>query len=122
MIHDKNNRKTPSAAHYAVIFTSRRASHDHDYNETARQMLELATKQPGFLGVESARNPDGFGITVSYWKDRAAIAAWKKNTEHRAAQLKGKEKWYECYHVRLCKVENEYGFPADHGIDANAKV
>jgi heme-degrading monooxygenase HmoA len=49
-------------------------------------MVELAAQQPGYLGVESTRGADGFGITVSYWTDPAAIRAWKEHAEHVIAQ------------------------------------
>lgn len=52
----------------------------------ADRMVELAEKQPGFLGVESARNE--LGITVSYWNDLASIKAWKQHAEHTIAHKK----------------------------------
>jgi heme-degrading monooxygenase HmoA len=48
----------------AVIFTSKRTSVEQGYGDTAQRMVELAQQQPGFIGVESARNE--VGITVSY--------------------------------------------------------
>ena len=74
----------------------------------AERMLELATHQPGFIGVESVRGADGFGITVSYWVSREAIAAWKSNVEHLAAQEMGKHAWYEHYELKIAKVERAY--------------
>ena len=73
----------------------------------AQRMEELAAQQPGFLGVESAR--EGLGITVSYWESEAAIVAWKRNTEHLAAQERGRGEWYAAYRTRVCRVEREYG-------------
>ena len=99
--------ETPEPPYYAVIFTSRRTEEDAGYNDMAMRMLELAQEQPGFLGVESAR--DGVGITVSYWLDLAAIRAWKANVEHQEAQHRGKQQWYSDYRVRICRVEREYG-------------
>lgn len=77
----------------------------------ADRMVELAAKQPGFLGVESARGADGFGITVSYWASEAAIAAWKANAEHRVARLGGRNTWYQHFEVRVARVERAYGGP-----------
>ncbi len=102
---------TPEPPYYAVIFTSRRTDGDNGYADTARAMLELATAQPGFLGAESARGPDGLGITAAYFKDEAAIHAWKQNAQHLAAQAKGKSDWYSGYHVRVAKVERAYSDP-----------
>lgn len=96
---------TPEPPYYAVIFTSTRTSVDEGYGETADRMVELAAQQPGFLGVESARDPNGLGITVSYWESEEAIANWKRNAEHRVAQSHGLHKWYEEFVTRVAKVE-----------------
>ena len=99
--------KTPTPPYYAVIFTSLRTEGDDGYADTAQRMVELAADQPGYLGVESAR--DGLGITVSYWDSLEAIKNWKAHAEHRLAQQMGREKWYSAYKTRVCKVERDYG-------------
>ena len=99
--------QTPQPPYFAVIFTSLRTEGDHGYAEMAERMLKLAAEQPGFLGFESARN--GLGISVSYWSNLEAIAAWKENLEHRHAQGLARD-WYRAFRVRVCRVEREYGF------------
>ncbi|MCP1307316.1 antibiotic biosynthesis monooxygenase family protein [Paenibacillus tyrfis] len=101
--------KTPQPPYYAVIFSSQRSEGDHGYGNMAEKMVTLASNQPGFLGVESVRDGDGFGITVSYWESLDAIRNWKANEEHLGAQEKGKTIWYENYITRICRVEKEYG-------------
>lgn len=98
---------TPKPPYYAVIFTSTRTLGDNGYSEMASRMVELAEQQPGFLGVESAR--EDVGITVSYWADLASISNWKANTEHLEAQKLGRKTWYESFRIRISKVEREYG-------------
>lgn len=98
---------TPEPPYYAVIFTSLRTEGDEGYSAMADAMAELAKDQPGYLGIESAR--DGLGITVSYWASLDAIKNWKENMKHRAAQKLGKEKWYSSFKTRICKVERDYG-------------
>lgn len=96
---------------FAVIFTSKRTEVDPEgYNAMADRMVELASQQPGFLGIESARGPDGNGITVSYWESLDAIHQWRKNAEHLEAQRLGKEKWYEWFRLRIARVERGYSF------------
>ena len=95
--------------YFAVIFTSTKSKEDTGYEEMAQKMLALAADQPGFLGVESARGVDGLGITVSYWRSEADIQVWKRNSEHRVAQEKGRSDWYSKFRVRVCRVEREYG-------------
>ena len=98
---------TPEPPYFAVIFTSVRTDGDNGYGEVAAQMVELASKQPGFLGFESARQE--IGISVSYWASLEAIAAWKDNMAHRQAQSRARD-WYSAFRVRVCRVEREYGF------------
>lgn len=100
--------KTPKPPYYAVIFTSIKVEVETGYDDMANYMNELASKQPGFLGVESARY--NLGITVSYWKDIESIKNWKQQTEHKIAQNKGQTEWYKQYKVRISKVERDYGF------------
>jgi len=94
--------------YYAVIFTSIRNDNIDGYMEMAGKMEELAKQQPGFLGMDSARNETG--ITVSYWESLEAIKRWKHHSEHLDAQQKGRTNWYKWYNVRICKVEREYEF------------
>ena len=103
--------RTPEPPYYAVIFTSTRTGVDEGYGAMADRMVELAARQPGFLGVESTRGADGLGITVSYWASLEAIAAWKSNAEHRVAQATGHRKWYEHFETRVARVERAYGGP-----------
>lgn len=93
----------------AVIFSSRRTDGDRGYGAVAQRMVELASAQPGFLGVESARDAEGFGLTVSYWKDEASVAAWKANLEHAAAQKAGKDAWYAAFRLRVATVTRNHG-------------
>ena len=100
---------TPDPPYYAVIFTSRRAVEHAGYAEMADRMVELAHDQPGFLGMDSARE-GAIGITVSYWESMDAIRAWRRHTEHREAQRLGRASWYEAYSIRISKVEDERAF------------
>ncbi|MGW4032640.1 antibiotic biosynthesis monooxygenase family protein [Streptomyces sp. NPDC004838] len=96
--------------YYTVVFTSVHTADTEGYAETARRMEELVAEVPGFLGAESARAPGGLGITVGYFRDEEAIAAWKRNLEHQAAQRRGREAWYRSYTVHIGRVERSYGF------------
>ena len=77
---DSGFASLPRPPYYAVIFTSRRSA-------TGRCRLrrrprsacwKLAAQQPGFLGIESSRDAEGFGITVSYWADEARFPAGRR--------------------------------------------
>jgi heme-degrading monooxygenase HmoA len=99
----------PEPPYWVVVFSSQRRQEDADYERTAWRMVELARSQPGFLGVESARSPDGFGITVSYWASEEAIRDWRRQAEHRAAQELGREAWYSAFRIRVARVERGRG-------------
>lgn len=101
---------TPEPPYFAVIFTSIRAAGEDDgYAQTAERMVDLARTIPGFLGIETVRDTGGVGITVSYWKSEEAIRQWQQHAEHREAQRLGRERWYERYELRVCRVERAYG-------------
>jgi heme-degrading monooxygenase HmoA len=101
--------ETPEPPYVAVIFTSERSGEDAEgYESTDAHLLELVQEQPGFLGVEAL--DDGvFGISVSYWATNDDALAWKRVSEHVAAQQLGRERWYRAYRVRVATVDREYG-------------
>ena len=102
---------TPPPPYYAVIFSSVRTEEDNGYSEMSEKMVALASKQDGFLGMETARA--SLGITVSYWRDLDSIKKWRENIEHSVARGKGRSDWYKCFKVRIAKVERDYGFEKD---------
>ena len=98
--------QTPEPPYVAVIFTSTRTEGDQGYAAMSAAMVKLASEQPGFLGIESAR--DEVGITVSYWADATAARSWKAVAAHLVAQRRGREVWYADYRARVATVEREY--------------
>lgn len=105
----------PEPPYWAVIFSSvRRGHHEPEdevgYQAAAELMERLAAGRPGYLGIESARDGRGFGITVSYWSSPEAIAAWRDDAEHTATRDRGRELWYEHYELRVARVERAYGW------------
>lgn len=101
----------PAPPYYAVIFTNLLSDDTAGYDQMADKMGAMAAEQSGYLGIESTRDSDGFGITVSYWTDEAAIANWKGVAEHLFAQQMGKKNWYDYYITRVAKVERAYSGP-----------
>ena len=101
----------PDPPYYAVIFTTLLSDDDRGYTVMADALDARAKKQPGYIGIESVRAADGTGITVSYWKTEADVAAWKKVAKHEAAQRMGRERWYSHYRLRVAKVERSYSGP-----------
>ncbi len=73
-------------------------------------MVDRATTQPGYLGIESARDADGFGITISYWADEASALAWRRDAEHSVVRALGRERWYAGYRLVVVRVERAYSW------------
>jgi heme-degrading monooxygenase HmoA len=102
----------PEPPYQVVVFSSRRREGEEQaYAEAAQQMVELAAQQPGFLGVDSVRGADGFGITVSYWRDRASIDGWREHAAHTLIRRAGRDRWYEGFTVHVATVERAYRYP-----------
>lgn len=104
--------QTPKPPYYAVIFSSQRNGQgDVDYAAAAERMFDLVQQQPGFLGAESVRGADGFGITVAYFDSEENIRHWRNHAEHAQVRERGRREWYEHFEVRVAKVERAYAGP-----------
>ncbi|MGW2034991.1 antibiotic biosynthesis monooxygenase family protein [Streptomyces sp. NPDC001811] len=96
--------------YYVAVFTTVRSPDQSGYSETAARMEELVKDVPGFLGMDHAQTPGGLGITVGYFRDADALTRWRTDTEHRAAQRRGRAEWYQSYTLHVAKVERSHGF------------
>ncbi|MFC5825130.1 antibiotic biosynthesis monooxygenase family protein [Nonomuraea insulae] len=109
-----NHSEAPVEAYeppyYVAVFTAVRTQEQSDYSETNARMEDLVKDVPGFLGMDHAQTPGGLGITVGYFRDAGALAEWRSNAEHRAAQKRGQVEWYRSYTLHVAKVERSYGF------------
>ncbi|NIJ09519.1 heme-degrading monooxygenase HmoA [Sphingomonas vulcanisoli] len=93
----------------AVIFISRRNANDpQGYAQASETMAAEAARQPGYLGMDSVRDADGEGITISFWQDEAAALAWRKHAEHSLIRDRGRSDWYDRYGVVVTRIERAY--------------
>jgi heme-degrading monooxygenase HmoA len=93
----------------AVIFVSQRLPDQAaEYSAAASAMDALASAQPGYCGVDSVRDADGSGITVSYWADEAAATAWRNHPDHSEIREAGRGRWYRDYSVHVAAIERSY--------------
>ncbi|AUG80720.1 antibiotic biosynthesis monooxygenase [Kitasatospora sp. MMS16-BH015] len=101
--------RLPEPPYYAAILTSlRNGEGAEEYAAVAVRMRELAEQQPGFLAVEGARDAEGFGISVSYWRDAESVAAWRDHAEHTLTREFSRVNWYEALAVHVARVERAY--------------
>ena len=98
--------------HDAAVFTTVRTQDQSGYSETSEHMEVLGpATPPGFLGMDHAQTPGGFGITVGYFRDADALTEWRTNAEHRAAHKSaGKPKRDQSYTLHVARVERSHGF------------
>jgi heme-degrading monooxygenase HmoA len=89
---------------FLVVFLSQRFPADHGYAKMAAQMEAEVATIPGFLRMESVREENGKGITLSYWRDLAGIRAWREHQAHKLAKAKAKE-WYASYEIQIYQVQ-----------------
>ncbi len=100
---------------YAVIFVSKLKDPESSaYGAMAQKMEEFVKAQPGYLGIDSVRNAEGEGITVSYWDSLQAIEKWKADDRHLVAQQRGKDDWYAHYKIVVAQSIKQYA----HGVAA----
>lgn len=100
--------QTPSPPYYVVVFTIILSSQLEGYEEMGGKMVELASQQPGFLGMEYGAGETE--ITISYWESLESISNWRHVAEHAIARNLGREKWFDAFKVRIAKVERDYSF------------
>ena len=98
-----------------VIFkTHLRPEADRDaYERVSNRMHELASKMPGFISIKGYTGEDGEVIDVARFTDEASLQAWKIEPEHREAQRRGREEFYDRFWVQVCNVAREYEFTPD---------
>jgi heme-degrading monooxygenase HmoA len=64
----------------------------------------------GFISVErfqSTTDPNKY-VSLSFWRDEAAVAAWRAHAGHGLAQMRGKEEIFADFRIRVAKVERDY--------------
>lgn len=99
--------QTPIPPYVAVIFSSlKNKTTATDQYDLMNVLTEAeSNKIEGYIGCESTRQEDGWGITVSYWATMEAVQNWKRNTLHQEAKKQGRTSWYHQYAIRICEVK-----------------
>lgn len=96
----------------AVIFeVTPRDGMKQPYLDAAAKMRPLAEKIDGFISVErfeSLMNP-GKLLSISIWRDEAALDEWRRLSEHRTMQKMGRDRFFSDYRLRVAGVIRDYG-------------
>jgi heme-degrading monooxygenase HmoA len=96
----------------AVIFeVSPAAGKDHRYFDLAAALKPQLEAIDGFISVErfqSLTDPGKF-LSLSFWRDEAAVQRWRNVSSHRAAQAEGRAGVFRDYRLRIASVIRDYG-------------
>lgn len=114
----------------AVIFEAKPKDNKYDeYLQIAAELKPLLSKIDGFISIErfASMAEQGKVLSLSFWRDEAAIKQWRNLETHRVAQAKGRITIFEHYRIRIANVERDYSLikrdqaPTDsqqiHGTD-----
>ena len=97
---------------HAVIFeVEPEQGRRQDYLDIAARLRPELEKIDGFLSIErfeSLTNP-GKILSLSFWRDEAAVTAWRRQEQHRAAQRAGRSGIFHTYRLRVAQVVRDYG-------------
>ena len=96
----------------AVIFEVRPKPGCRDaYLDIAAELRPLLAEIDGFISIErfqSLADPEKV-LSISFWRDEAAVAQWRKLEAHRAAQAEGRSALFADYRIRVASVLRDYG-------------
>lgn len=96
----------------AVIFEVTPAEGQRQrYLDTAAALRPLLADVDGFISIErfESLSQPGKVLSLSFFRDEAAVAAWRNTEEHRAAQRLGRGGVFSEYRLRIAAVARDYG-------------
>jgi heme-degrading monooxygenase HmoA len=97
---------------YAVIFeVEPAAGRRQDYLDIAAALRSELEKIDGFISVERFQSlvNDGKILSLSFWRDEAAVKRWREQAQHRRAQAKGRAEVFRDYRLSVAEVVRQYG-------------
>ncbi len=96
----------------AVIFelSPHEAEREH-YFELAASLREELLGMDGFISVERFQSltTENKYLSLSFWRDEAAVKAWRASANHRSAQSEGRASVFANYRLRVAHVVRDYG-------------
>jgi heme-degrading monooxygenase HmoA len=96
----------------AVIFEAvPHSDRTQDYLDAAAQLRPRLSHVDGFISIErfESLSQPGRILSLSFWRDEAAVAQWRNDEAHRAIQLAGRTTIFADYRLRVAEVLRDYG-------------
>ncbi len=116
-------RRVKAPKEVVVIFKThlRDGADEEGYRRTSQRMHELVERIPGFISIKGYTAEDGEAIDLVRFETEDALRVWKDQPEHREAQRRGREEFYDHYSVQACKVIRDYEFRIEAKPEVSAK-
>lgn len=109
----------------AVIFEFEpNQSGREEYLDAAAALRAQLETADGFLSIErfESLSQPGRILSLSFWRDEAAIAAWRNGDAHRQAQAGGRAAWFNAYRIRVAQVVRDYGMAERTEAPADSRL
>lgn len=109
----------------AVIFEATPHPERRDaYFRIASELRPLLEEIDGFISIErfESLNAPGKILSLSFWRDEAAVAAWRTLEPHRSAQAQGRAAVFQDYRLRVAQVVCDYGMYVREQAPADARA
>ncbi len=99
-----------------TVFRSRLRDDAHRrYSSLAESMRKLANTVPGFVEIKTFRAEDGERVSLVTFASWGDHETWRDHPEHRDAQRRGREEFYDEYLIQVCRPIAEWRFDRDRG-------
>lgn len=97
--------------HVVIFELEPKAGHRENYLAIAAELRTELEKADGFISVErfTSLTQEGKLLSLSFWRDADAVAAWREQRDHRKAQAKGRGQLFADYRLTVAQVERQYG-------------
>lgn len=108
----------------AVIFeVSVREDAQNAYPDAAAELSGVLQQADGLISIERFQSISTPGklLSLSFWRDEAAVTAWRNQPQHRIAQQTGRENWFASYRLRVTSVLRDYGMHERAQAPADSK-
>jgi heme-degrading monooxygenase HmoA len=97
--------------HVVIFEVEPEAGREQDYLDIAARLRPELEEIDGFISIERFRSlsQEGKILSLSFWRDEAAIARWRQQQQHQAAQRAGRDQIFHDYRIRVAAVLRDYG-------------
>lgn len=97
---------------FVVVFEVQpKPGREQDYLELAASLKPALEEIEGFISVERFRSmaEPAKLVSISFWRDEAAVKRWREHNRHHLAQLSGRAQIFADYRISVAEIERQYG-------------